>query len=126
MMRDPYIHVEKTPLPGFGHVATRTLITEATGLVPDLPKTVGTWCGVRRPIAMTSTIPETVTCLACREQVAEDYRMHAEDAEHLLALYDVQPELMERASAAAKVTSQDIADEARAYRDMTARLGGAP
>jgi len=125
-MKDPHVHVEKTPLPGFGHVAMRSLITEATGLVPDLPKTVGTWCGVRRPIAMTSTIPETVTCLACRERAAADYRMHADDAEHLLALYDVQPELMARAAAAAKVTPEDIAEEAQAYQDMAARLGGTP
>ena len=27
-MRDPHIHVEKTPMPGFGHVAMRSLITE--------------------------------------------------------------------------------------------------
>src|SRR5262245_11626978 len=51
--RDIHIHVEKTPAPGFGLVAMRTRITEAIGLVPDLPKTVGTGCGRRRPIAMT-------------------------------------------------------------------------
>ena len=50
-------------MPGFGHAAMRALITEATGLVPDLPKTVGTGCGRRRPIAMTSTAPERVTSL---------------------------------------------------------------
>ena len=42
VLKDPHIHVEKTPMPGFGHAAMRALITEATGLVPDLPKTVGT------------------------------------------------------------------------------------
>lgn len=41
-MRDPHIHVEQTPMPGFGHPAMRALITEAIGLVPDLPKKVGT------------------------------------------------------------------------------------
>ena len=66
-MRDPHIHVERTPLPGFGHQATRTMIVEAIGLAPDLPKTVTTGCGRRRPFAMTSTAPESVTCLACRE-----------------------------------------------------------
>ena len=44
-MRDPHIHAEKTPMPGFAHAAVRTLITEAIGLVPDLPKTVGTTPG---------------------------------------------------------------------------------
>lgn len=42
-------------MPGFGHPAMRALITEATGLVPDLPKTAGTRCGRRRPIARTSS-----------------------------------------------------------------------
>ena len=54
-MRDPHIHVEKTPMPGFGHPAMRALISVATGLVPDPPKTVGTGCGRRRPIARTSS-----------------------------------------------------------------------
>jgi hypothetical protein len=56
-MKDPHVHVEKTPMAGFGHAPTRALIVRATGLVPDLPKTVGTGCGRRRPIAMTSTVP---------------------------------------------------------------------
>jgi len=125
-MKDPHIHIEKTLVPGFGHVAVRSLITEATGLVPDLPKTVGTWCGVRRPIVMTSTAPAMVTCLACRERAAADYLRHAESAEHLLGLYAQEPELMAQAGAAAKVTSEDLAEEAQAYRDMAARLRGAP
>ena len=33
----------------------RALITEATGLVPDLPKTVGIRCGRCRPIARSSS-----------------------------------------------------------------------
>jgi hypothetical protein len=64
-MKDPHVHAEKTPIPGVGHVAIGSLITEAIGLVPDLPKTVSTGCGRRRPIAMTSTMPENITCLAC-------------------------------------------------------------
>ena len=54
-------------LPGFGHKAIRALITDALGVTPDLPKTVGTGCGLRRPLASTSTVPEEITCLACRE-----------------------------------------------------------
>ena len=72
-MKDPHVHAEKTPMPGFGHAAIRSIITEATGLVPSLPKTVSTGCGVRRPIAMTSTAPEKITCLACREWAREQY-----------------------------------------------------
>ena len=66
-MRDPHIHAEKTLLPGFGHQAIRALITDALGVAPDLPKTAGTGCGLRRPLASTSTVPEEITCLACRE-----------------------------------------------------------
>ena len=47
-MRDPYVHAEKTSLPGFGHQAIRALITDALGVTPDLPKTAGTGCGLRR------------------------------------------------------------------------------
>lgn len=72
-MRDPHIHVEKTPMPGFGHPAMRALITEATGLVPGLPKAVGTACGRRRPIAMTSAVPERVTCLDCRDWARAEF-----------------------------------------------------
>lgn len=72
-MRDPSIHVEKTPMPGFGHAAIRDLIATGLGLASDLPKTVGTGCGKRRRIAMTSMVPEHVTCLACREYAAAEY-----------------------------------------------------
>jgi hypothetical protein len=54
-MKDPYVHAEKTLLPGFGHLAIQALITDALGAAPDLPKTVGTGCGLRRPLASTST-----------------------------------------------------------------------
>ena len=41
----------------------RALITEATGLVPDLPKTVGVGCGRRRPTGRTSSHAASVlTC----------------------------------------------------------------
>lgn len=41
-MKDRHIHVEKSPRPGFGRAAVRALIAQAVGLVPNLPKTVGT------------------------------------------------------------------------------------
>jgi len=56
-MRDPYVHAEKTALPGFGHQVIRALITDAVGVAPDLPKTTGTGCGLRRPLTSTSTAP---------------------------------------------------------------------
>ena len=120
-MRDPHIHVERTPLPGFGHAAMRDLIARATGLTSDLPKTVGTGCGRRRPLAMTSTVPERVTCLACREYARRRYLDEAESAELLLQLCDAEPELMARAGAKSGVTPADLAEQAREDRAAAAR-----
>jgi hypothetical protein len=115
-MRDPHIHVEKTPMPGFGHVAMRSLITEAIGLVPDLPKTVGTGCGRRRPIAMTSTVPEKVTCLPCREYARAEYLTWAAMAQVAAELAEAEP----RAAVAAKATPADLRAEERIYRALAA------
>jgi len=117
-MRDPHVHAEKTPMPGFGHAATRELIVRATGLVPDLPKTVGTGCGVRRPIAMTSTRPEAITCLACRDWAREHYLMWAGMASAAAEIAEAEP----RAAIAAKTTPADLRDEERTYRALAARF----
>ena len=117
-MKDPHIHVEKTPMPGFGHAAMRILITEAIGLIPDLPKTVSTGCGRRRPIAMTSTVPETVTCLACRDYARAEYLTWAVMAEAAAQLAEAEP----RAAIAAKATPADLRAEERTYRELAARF----
>jgi hypothetical protein len=117
-MKDPHIHAEKTPMPGFGHVATRELIVRATGLVPDLPKTVGTGCGVRRPLAMTSTVPERVTCLACRDWARAEYLTWAGVARAAAELAEAGP----RAAIAAKATPAELLDEERTYRALAARF----
>ncbi len=116
--RDIHIHAEKTPMPGFGHAATRDLIVRATGLVPDLPKTVGTGCGVRRPLAMTSTMPERVTCLACREWARAEYLTWAAMAQVAAELAEAEP----RAAIAAKTTPDDLRAEERTYRALAARF----
>jgi hypothetical protein len=116
--RDIHIHVEKTPMPGFGHAATRALIVQATGLVPDLPKTVGTGCGVRRPLASTSTMPQKVTCLACRDWARAEYLMWAGMARAAAGLAVAEP----RAAIAAKITPADLLAEERTYRDLAARF----
>lgn len=118
-MKDPHIHVEKTPVPGFGHAATRELIVRATGLVPDLPKTVGTGCGRRRPIAMTSTVPERVTCLACRDYGRAEYLTWAAVAQVAAELAEAEPRA---AIAAAKATPADLRAEERTYRLLAARF----
>ena len=73
-------------LPGFGHQAIRALITDALGVTPDLPKTVGTGCGLRRPLASTSTVPEEITCLACREWLRGECLFWADAAARALEL----------------------------------------
>jgi hypothetical protein len=117
-MKDPHIHAEKTPMPGFGHAATRDLIVRATGLAPDLPKTVGTGCGVRRPLAMTNTRPEAITCLACREWARAEYLTWAAMAEAAAQLAEAEP----RAAIAAKTTPDDLRAEERTYRELAARF----
>ena len=117
-MKDPHIHAEKTPMPGFGHASVRAIITEATGLVPDLPKTVSTGCGVRRPIAMTSTRPEAITCLACRVWARAEYLLWAGMAHAAAELAAAEP----RAAVAAKTTPGELLDEERLYRGLAARF----
>lgn len=117
-MKDPHIHAEKAPIPGFGHVATKELIISATGFVPDLPKTVGTGCGLRRPLAMTSTRPEAITCLACRDWAREHYLMWAGMASAAAEIAEVEP----RTAIRAKTTPDDLRDEERIYRALAARF----
>jgi hypothetical protein len=113
-MKDPYVHAEKTPAPGFGHAAMRAIITEATGLVPDLPKTVGTGCGVRRLLASTSTRPEAITCLPCREWARDQYLQWARFS---AATVDLATEPGWRGPSA-----DELLDEERTYRELAARF----
>ena len=84
-MRDSLIHVEKQQM--LTHAEMRALIVEATGLAVDAPKTVAaTGCGKRRRYAMTSTVPERVTCLACREHAQHEHTELAEMIEAALRL----------------------------------------
>jgi hypothetical protein len=89
-MKDPYTHVEKTPVPGFGQIAMTDFISRAIGMAPDLPKTVGTGCGKRRQLSDTTTVPENVTCLVCAEYGRAQQVQAAEDAEALLRLGDAE------------------------------------
>ena len=58
-MRDPYVHAEKTALPGFGHQVIRALLADALGVAPDLPKTTGRLgCA-----AVDQHRPGRITCL---------------------------------------------------------------
>ena len=117
-MKDPHIHAEKTPMPGFGHAAIRAIITEAIGVAPSLPKTVGTGCGVRRPITMTSTAPEKITCLACRDWAREEYLTWAGMAHAAAEPAEAEP----KSAIAAKTTPDDLRAEECTYRELAARF----
>jgi hypothetical protein len=114
-MRDPYVHAEKTSLPGFGHKAIQALLTDALGVTPDLPKTVGTGCGLRRPFASTSTVPEQITCLPCREW------LHGE----CLLWADTAAQMLEVAGRTSIPSAEDLRGEERTYRALAARFGEA-
>ncbi|MFI5675499.1 hypothetical protein [Streptomyces cellulosae] len=76
---DPHIHVESKAV--HGRAAARTILASAFGLVGDLPSEVTTGCGLRVPYAMTSSQPEKVTCLACREHARVEHLRAAEAVE---------------------------------------------
>ena len=113
-MRDPHVHAEKTSLPGFGHKAIQALLTDASRCHPDLPKTVGTGCGLRRPFASTSTVPELITCLPCREWLRGECLFWADTAARALEL----------AGRPGFPSAEDLRGEERTYRALAARFGG--
>ncbi|MGI6873543.1 hypothetical protein [Amycolatopsis sp. 3B14] len=110
MTGDPHIHVER----GVAHAgsALRGLVASTFGLIADAPVEVTTGCGARVPYAMTSTRPESVTCLACREHARR---------EHLRLAGQV--ELLGR-TPGAPVSAADAASAARGLRDLAERYAG--
>ena len=114
-MRNPYTHAEKTSLPGFGHLVIRALITGALGVAPDLPTTVGTGCGRRRPLASASTAPERITCLPCREWLHGECLFWADAAARAVS---VPPQSRWPGSP----TAEELRAEERTYRARAARF----
>jgi hypothetical protein len=115
--RDMLIHAEKTTL-GLGQAELRNLVAGVTGLAGDLPRTCGTWCGKRRPLARTSKIPENVTCEPCRTAAADDHDFWAEAGESLIGYAqtgDVQTDSTERGR---------LERETNRHRVMAARYRG--
>jgi hypothetical protein len=51
----------------------RSRLASTFGVAGDLPSHATTGCGLRVPYATTSTAPERVTCLPCREYAARRY-----------------------------------------------------
>ena len=113
--RDIHVHAEKTLLPGFGHEAIRALITDAVGIAPDLPKTVGTGCGLRRPLASTSTVPEEITCLPCREWLRGECLFWADAAAQAVSI-------PAQAARTGSPTVAELRAEERTYRALAARF----
>lgn len=54
------------------------MLAATFGLVAELPAEVATGCGTRVPLAMTSHLPERVTCLPCREHAAAQHLRFAD------------------------------------------------
>lgn len=72
---DPHIHVGVNLN---ADAMSRDTVASVFGLVGDLPSVVTTGCGVRVPRAMTSPLPERVTCLPCREHASRQHLRVAE------------------------------------------------
>lgn len=105
---DPHIHVERQVLRA--GAAYRNLIVSTLGRAADAPGVVATGCGLRVPLAMTSTRPESVTCLACREHARDEYLRYAEQVERLSRM------------PGAPVAGDDAAKAARWARDFAKRF----
>jgi hypothetical protein len=106
---DPHVHAQGT-LMDRGRM--RAVLTQVLGRAPTLPATVTTACRQRRPVAMTSVLPERVTCLACREAARKAHLHAAEALEDLATLPTASSEHI-----------QDTRRRALEHRDLARRLG---
>jgi hypothetical protein len=70
---------------------------------------------------MISSVPENVTCLACRDYARAERIRGAELAEALTSVLASGPAFAEQA----KVTPEQLAAEAREYREFARRFGAA-
>lgn len=107
---DPHIHVEQRVLnagPDF-----RNVMSSVLGRVPDAPSVVTTGCGLDVAYAMTSSRPESVTCLGCREHASREYWAFAEQVERLGSLTGMN------------VTASQMASAVERLRDLAKRFSG--
>jgi hypothetical protein len=72
---DPHIHVGANLN---ADAMSRDQVASVFGLAADLPSVVTTGCGARVARAMTSPLPERVTCLPCREHASRHHLRCAE------------------------------------------------
>ncbi|BCJ69652.1 hypothetical protein [Polymorphospora rubra] len=107
---DPHIHVaRKVPK---ADADTRNLVVSMLGRAADAPTVVTTGCGVQVPYAMTSTRPESVTCLACREHAHRECLRFADQIEHLGFMPGMN------------FTGDQVAEGAQRLRDLAKRFSG--
>ncbi|SDL31321.1 hypothetical protein [Nonomuraea jiangxiensis] len=107
---DPHIHVDRKVM-GAG-ADYRNVIASTLGAVPDAPTSVTTGCGLQVAYAMTSSRPESVTCLPCREHARQEHLRFAEQVERLGRM------------PGAPVTGDEVAKAARWARDIAGRFAG--
>ncbi|MEY9857019.1 hypothetical protein ABH935_002627 [Catenulispora sp. GAS73] len=107
---DPHIHVERRALRGGPDF--RNVMSSVVGRVPDAPSVVATGCGLDVPYAMTSSRPESVTCLACREHACVEYSAFAEQLERLGSWPGMS------------VTDGQVADAVERLRELAKRFSG--
>jgi hypothetical protein len=79
---DPHIHIAWRVWEA--GAVMRNLSVALVGRAPDAPSVVATGCGIQVPYAMTSSEPEAVTCLPCREHGHREYMRFAEQVERML------------------------------------------
>jgi hypothetical protein len=106
---DPHVHAE-AGIVDRGRI--RAVLTQVVGRAPVLPATVTTACGERRPVAMTSVLPERVTCLACREAARDSHLRAARQLEAMGSLPAVGTEDLRR-----------LRQRALEHRDLARRFG---
>jgi hypothetical protein len=109
-MRDPHIHVDRKTVQAGADF--RNVVASTLGHAPDAPKVVTTGCGQQAPYAMTSTRPESVTCLPCREHAQREYLKLADQIDSMRGLPGVN------------FTAEQVADAATRLRDIAKRFAG--
>jgi hypothetical protein len=105
MRFDPHIHVERQVMRAGADF--RNAVVSLLGAVPDAPSVVTTGCGLQVAYAMTSSRPESVTCLACREHAHREYQRLADQLGRLSGMPGTKVTLDQAAEFMARL--QDLA-----------------
>ena len=90
--------------------AARNLVASTFDLATDLPGKVTAGCELRVQMGSTSRLPETVTCLRCREYAHRGYLAYADNIERLGPIPGMG------------ITAAEIAEAVRAAREMAIKF----